>query len=58
MGKTKTMQKLEELERKRELARTKAPTIEVVGRNVAPPPKKWKVKRTSSGKSIEIYQEE
>lgn len=53
MGKTKTMLRREELER-----RGKIPAIEVVGDNVAPPPKKWKVKRTSSSKSIEIYQEE
>lgn len=56
MGKTKTMLRREELERKRKIRA--CPAIEVVGHNVAPPPKKWKVKRTSSGKGIEIYQEE
>ena len=35
----------------------KIPAIDIVGETCAPPPRKWRVKRSSSGKSIEIVWE-
>lgn len=57
MPKTKSMIEREKRETREKLKKSRVSAIEVIGVNVAKPPPKYKVKRTSSGKSIEIYQE-
>jgi len=50
----------ERLLRKREMQRNgeKPVGVEVVGVNVAPEPKKWKLKRSSSSKGLQIVWED